>query len=224
MFKNLQINKEEERTVNHLILHAFSEKQIGLMDGQMGIALAFYLYGRKWKSDIYTRFADELLNDLLGKLTTQLTTDFASGFCGIGWGLEYLMKENFICCTADVCEELDLQVMATEVENLDASQEKGLEGLLHYVLAHVYGCVQRSEKLPFTPLFLERIYQQTNSLPETNGSLPALYNYWYKTRKGSYTFDWNVLIAPVHFSGALLSGNRLGLRGGLAGYLITTCL
>ena len=43
MFKKLRISKEEERTVNHLMLHAFSEKQIGLM----GIVLAFCLYGRK---------------------------------------------------------------------------------------------------------------------------------------------------------------------------------
>lgn len=228
--ESILTDRDEERAVNHLILHAFLEKQIGLLNGRMGIAITFYLLGRKLQNDLYIHIGDKLLYTVITGLTTDVSNDFATGFCGIGWGIEFLTQQNFIVCDSDVCDELDRYIMDAGRDAMDCSLEKGVEGVLHYVLAHIQNSYLRKIALPFTPLFLKQLYQRTDEMmvkkriKSEQISLFKQYKCWYESREIKYQFDLSAHIANVEFSDMIFQQNMLALNNGLAGYLLSRIL
>lgn len=187
--KSILMDKQEERAINFLIIYAFSEGKAGLLKGRTGIAITFYLLGSKKGNDIYSVFGEKLLQSILSGLTGGLSNGFATGLCGIGWGIEYLFRQNYIMCSSDTFESLDYRIMNTNLAEMDFSLEEGLEGMLHYVLMHLYNCNLRKEVQPFTSSFLGNLYQRTKflsdriSLPVKRKLLIEQYNYWYETGK-----------------------------------------
>ncbi len=225
--KSILMNKQEERVVNFLIIYAFSEGRVGLLKGRTGIAIAFYLLGGKKNSDVYSVFGEKLLQSVLSGLTGGLSNSFATGLCGIGWGIEYLFRQNFIMCSSNTFENLDYRIMNTNLAEMNFSLEEGLEGMLHYVLIHLYNCNLRKETQPFTPSFLENLYQQIKfvsdrtSLPARMKLLMEQYSCWYETGKLQYDFGLKDFIEKnIKCSENLFQEKVLSLHNGLAGYIV----
>lgn len=82
-----------------------------------------------------------LVDSVMDQLTTTVSIDFANGLSGIGWGIEYLIQNNYMKgCGADILQNLDERIMQFDVTRFkDWSLEKGLLGILHYVLYHLQG-------------------------------------------------------------------------------------
>lgn len=101
----------EQRIVNALILHAYSLEDPGLLHGKMGITLYFYHLGRNTGNDIFSKFAEDLLDHIINSLYTNLPIDFENGITDIGWGVEYLIQSGFIEANADeILEEFDAKI------------------------------------------------------------------------------------------------------------------
>lgn len=112
---NKKLNALEERMVNHLIIHSFDENRLGLLDGRMGIAIAFYWLGRNCGNAIYTNWGNQLLDSILENLTPALPKDFATGLCGIVWGIKYLLHTGFVTTDSnDIFEELDKLIIGID--------------------------------------------------------------------------------------------------------------
>ena len=74
--------------------------------------------------------------------------DFANGLTGIGWGVEYLIQKGFQKGVGvEICEAIDAKLMAVNLRRVhDLSLETGIEGWLHYIMAHAQGAkLQRRE-------------------------------------------------------------------------------
>lgn len=139
---NYAIFTKEEKMLNHLILHANDvPSAIGLLDGKMGIALVLAHYARHRKKKNIEHAADFLVESVMDQLTTTISIGFANGLSGIGWGIEYLIQNNYMKgCGADILQNLDERIMQFDVTRIkDWSLEKGLIGILHYVLYHLQG-------------------------------------------------------------------------------------
>lgn len=119
--KSILMDKQEERAINFLIIYAFSEGKAGLLKGRTGIAITFYLLGSQKGNDIYSVFGEKLLQSSLSGLTGGLSNGFATGLCGIGWGIEYLFRQNYIMCSSDTFESLDYRIMNTNLTEMDFS-------------------------------------------------------------------------------------------------------
>lgn len=133
---------KEEKMLNHLILHANDvPNAIGLLDGKMGIALVLAHYARCSRKKNIEHAADFLVENVMNQLTTTVSIDFANGLSGIGWGIEYLIQNNYMKgCGADILQNIDERIMQFDVTRIkDWSLEKGLLGILHYVLYHLQG-------------------------------------------------------------------------------------
>lgn len=147
---------KEEKMLNHLILHANDvPNAIGLLDGKMGIALVLAHYARCSRKKNIEHAADFLVENVMNQLTTTVSIDFANGLSGIGWGIEYLIQNNYMKgCGADILQNIDERIMQFDVTRIkDWSLEKGLLGILHYMLYHLQG-VNKSGSTVFDDSYL----------------------------------------------------------------------
>lgn len=78
-----------------------------LLKGKMGLTLFFYEYGRYTGNTIYSDTADILLDEIIAALSLEDN----EALIGIGWGIQYLMKNNFVEGDPDeVLSEIDERV------------------------------------------------------------------------------------------------------------------
>lgn len=133
----------------------------GLYNGRMGLIILFCQYYRYTNDKRY----DDISSDLFGKLCNDINLDklpmtFKNGFLGIGWGLLYLVDNNFIELE-EVHEEL--KIIDSMILNLspsgfsDASVEYGLCGLVAYVAARIGFSIRYNEENPFPANFISEL-------------------------------------------------------------------
>ncbi len=101
-------NKRLQRIANVLLLNASFLDNPGLLNGKMGIAIFFYHYSRYKKNKIYEDYAGELVDEIYEEINTSTPVNFENGLTGIGWGIEYLVKNGFVQADTDeALEEVD---------------------------------------------------------------------------------------------------------------------
>ena len=101
---NLLLEKIEnrlQRIANVLLLNASFIDNPGLFNGKMGIAIFFYHYSRFTKNKIYEDYAGELVDEIYEEINTSTPVNFENGLTGIGWGIEYLVKNKFVQADTD---------------------------------------------------------------------------------------------------------------------------
>jgi hypothetical protein len=124
-----------------LMLHGSFNVGPGLCKGKMGIAIFLYHYSRNRKKEIYANFAGNLLDQVFIETNKTKPDCFQNGMAGIGWGIEYLIRNHFVeADTDDVLEELDEKIFNHRNHNSQESLygdvffSKGL-----YFLARIKG-------------------------------------------------------------------------------------
>lgn len=224
--KKVEFNREQN-IIYHLMIKSVEIKDIGLFHGKMGIALVFYELSRKYNNEVYSIYADELLDQIIENIHNKLPIDFESGLSGIGWGIEYLIKNKFIeASSIEVCEEIDIQLMSIDIRRIqDLTIEKGLCGILNYIVSHIQNCLLQESNLPFDKLYLDDLYQRLGQLNLHDKDLFAdifqKYLSFYKYKKLDYQFSLLPIQETIQdFDINNLGSYSLGLRNGLAGYLI----
>lgn len=202
---------KEEKMLNHLILHANDvPNAIGLLDGKMGIALVLAHYARCSRKKKIEHAADFLVENVMNQLTTTVSIDFANGLSGIGWGIEYLIQNNYMRgCGADILQDLDERIMQVDVTRIkDWSLEKGLLGILHYVLYHLQGA-NKSELRVFDKPYLASWL----SILKDNEDLHKLLQKGLDKEKDFYKSDLHIFIKQQ----SRVDTKKLSLGNGLAG-------
>lgn len=89
------MKEELQKIANTLLLYSYHIDSIGLFNGKMGIALYLYRYARYADCKYYSEFADELLDKVLDSINHS-SPDFESGISGVGWCINYLMKNEYV--------------------------------------------------------------------------------------------------------------------------------
>ena len=101
----------------------------GLYNGRLGIAIIFYEYSRYSRDALYEQFADEILESVM-ELPDNLSLDLADGLCGIGWGITYLHRREFIVGTLeDMLAEIDSKILLNNVFDADCEIYLGARGI-----------------------------------------------------------------------------------------------
>lgn len=160
LMKNKFVNDELSLIVNNLILNSSNLQNLGLYRGKMGIILFFYHYAQYSRNIIYEDFANELIDELCDELTTQLPTTFDDGLCGIGWGLEYLIQNNFVEGDSnEILREFDLKIMERNIKRInDFSFDTGLAGIVYYVYSRLIVAKSKETKVrTFDLLYLTEL-------------------------------------------------------------------
>lgn len=109
----------------------------GLMHGDTGNSIFFYHLARETGNPDYEKIADDLLDKVFANLSSSGPVDFENGLAGIGWGIEYLVQNNFAKGDTDkILEEVDNKVFRVLNEESLSSFEltTGLTGYLFYLI------------------------------------------------------------------------------------------
>jgi len=105
---NKMIGDRLQRIANVLLLNASFLDNPGLLNGKMGIAIFFYHYAKFTGNKIYEDYAGELIDEIYEEISTSTPVNFENGLTGIGWGIEYLVKNGFVKAdTDDALSEID---------------------------------------------------------------------------------------------------------------------
>ena len=142
-----------QRIANVLLLNASFIDNLGLLNGKIGIAIFFYKYARYTDNKTYEDFAGDLIDEIYEEISTNTPVDFANGLTGIGWGIEYLIKNGFVEADADkALAEIDNSVYQNRLYRpflLDNSND--LFGYGFYFITRLQG--QRNDDNNLTTLF-----------------------------------------------------------------------
>ena len=106
----------------------------------MGLCLFFYHLSRQTNNPEYEKIADGLLDQVFANLSTTVSTDFENGLAGIGWGIEYLVQNQFAEGNTDeILEEVDNRVFRVlNEENIPTFElGNGLTGFLFYLISRL---------------------------------------------------------------------------------------
>jgi len=224
----------EQHIIHQLLLRSSLGKEVGLYHGKMGLILCFVHYFRHSGLKVYDDVAGELMDELKAEINTELPVGFASGLSGVGWGVEYLIQNGFAegDDSLQVCKSIDEKIMEKDPHRIkDYSLDNGLEGILHYVLAHCKGVIAQRQQAPFDGAYLRNLYKAIISIPkeaELSESFKSLSNaftaYYEKKTAPDYTFQLLSIIEVGKIEKDKLNSTLLGLKKGLAGYLLNEIL
>lgn len=210
------------KIADNLLIRSSFEENLGLLHGRMGIILFFFHYASYTKNNLYQQVAEDLIHDFFEDIHNELSFDFKNGYCGIGWGFEYLAQHNFLSDnTGDLLEDIDLEIMKTDVYRLtDVSLTSGLSGILHYVLSRLSNKMSYSF---FDEIYLNDLYEASKNVIRRNStkeSFDLANSFILYKEKGIINYSTDFLL------GNLLSNNlevdkidhkKLGLIDGYAG-------
>ena len=135
----------------NLILQSSFINNIGLLEGKMGIVIFFFHYAKYKNNIIFRRFAIELINEIYAEINNSVPYNFKDGLSGIAWGIEYLIRNNFMKGNPDeILVEIDKEIILKyDVRrSVDFSLQTGLVGISHYV---IYRCMNRDINLGAFP-------------------------------------------------------------------------
>lgn len=114
----IQYKKELKDIFRYAILKAENLENLGIYNGKLGMAILFYEYSRYSTDKLYEEFADEIIDSVL-ELPNDLSYRFSDGLSGIGWGIIYLMKRNFIEGDIDdILFEIDKKIELIDNKNV----------------------------------------------------------------------------------------------------------
>jgi Glycosyl transferase family 11/Lanthionine synthetase C-like protein len=162
-YNKLKLLKE---IVNHLFLFSGTVADTGLMHGKMGICIFLYHFSQKTENKNYEDFAGELLDDVFKEINSRTSFDFENGLAGIGWGIEYLVKNGFVeGDTDEVLAEIDqklLEILSSS-SHLTLNLLSGILGIGIYFLSRIKKAETNIYESPF--ITNERlIFQLINEL------------------------------------------------------------
>lgn len=189
----------KQHMLHHLILHAFQQDNIGLLNGRMGTAVTLCLIGRSMEEKTCIDLAEKLLDSIVRNIKKDMSIYFSNGLCGICWGIDFLLNEGFFKGnSAEICSEMDKAIMQINPARLDYSLEYGILGLLHYVLAHLTTC----KELPFDNSFMNSLYHSLTDIPWSSNyselqRMGDIYRNYYKSGPLEYSFNIRDFIKDV---------------------------
>lgn len=225
------MNHEETltRIVRHLTLNYSGLPSPGLLNGKMGGVLFFNLYARHTNKSHYSSVADCLLEDVYAQISENTPVDFASGLCGIGWAVEYLIQNKFAgddTDSDDILEDIDAKIMEWDVRRISNwSFYTGLSGMLYYVNTRLESHYRQGRKQPFDTIYLQDFLKATENYPPDTESVftEKLIRRFRKIMQGDIDYDTAVSIPEMLYDSAdagtieNLPATPIGIRDGLTG-------
>lgn len=226
MFQTFEFTFEQS-IIHHLVIKTIDMDDYSLYYGKLGISIALFEYGKYSNVQLYIEFAEELLDNFLSKITIGRSIDLSHGWCGIGWGIEYLIQREFINFDSNaICEDIDNIIMSFDIKRItDLTLETGIEGILHYLLARIIGSQSQNNLIPYDLEYLERVNERLICIPpsaisEDLSILIGDFNLFMDTGVCNYKTDLFKLVKFADFRKQDILHGNLGLYQGLAGNLL----
>lgn len=157
MCENSQ-SKSLNRLMEYLIINNVNVINNGLYHGKMGVIICLCEYARYVNDDIYLELAGDLLDEIFGEMNFDIPVNYENGVCGLGWGVEYLIRQKYMSGNTDeILEEVDNRVMQIDINRVkDFSIKTGLGGIALYIVTRMTAMDRTKwNEVPFDLSYLE---------------------------------------------------------------------
>lgn len=159
-----EIKKGLPQIADTLLLNGTLIESPGLVNGKMGVAIFFFHYAQYSKNMLFADYAVDLIEEMQNQIHVSSPADYEKGIAGIGVGIDYLIRKNFLAAEDDICEDFDQRMFRAVMYEpwQDFSLYDGLTGYGRYwisrfsyqpssrraqeCLLHILGLIE--EKLP----------------------------------------------------------------------------
>lgn len=225
-------DKESRRLLDYLMLNSGNFVNDGLYYGKMGFVLTLCEYAARCEDDVYLDLAGELLDEILNDIHTESPIGLANGLCGIGWGVEYLIRNSYMEGNPDeILAEIDAFVMRIDIHRVeDFSIETGLGGIACYVATRLTALDRNGqEAMPFDSLYLDTWKKWlvmglqknlTKEVDEIFADLRQILNAYPNIAKRGLPLPAFIDLTGNERTDLPLLLQPKGLNGGLAGQLL----
>ena len=99
---NTTIEKQISHIVGTLLLNGTLTESPGLVHGKMGIAIFFFHYAQYTKNMLFADYALDLIGEIQNQIHVNSPADYEKGIAGIGIGIDYLIRNNFLIVEDDI--------------------------------------------------------------------------------------------------------------------------
>lgn len=149
--------------VQHLIINSAFISDLGLFHGRMGIVLFLCHYAQYSNTSLYNDFAGELIEMINEDLTDDMPINMENGLSGIGWTIEYLVRNKFMeGNTDDILTDIDERIMQYDPLRMeDHSFNQGIIGILFYVSTRLISKNRNTTDRPFDEKYLKALFKKT---------------------------------------------------------------
>jgi hypothetical protein len=140
-FSKNNVSSRLERIANVLLLNSSFIDNLGLLTGKMGIAIFFYQYARYTDNTMFIDYAGELIDEIYDEINPGTTVSFEDGLTGIGWGIEYLVKNKLVQADTDeALAEIDNALYRSRINSpILIKNGKDIFGYGLYYIARLIG-------------------------------------------------------------------------------------
>lgn len=125
------------------------KEPLGLLYGKIGKSIYHFLMYRLSNENGYEEEAERLLDEVISGVPDLFNTNFDHGLCGIGYGIEFLIQNNYVAGDSNnILTDFDDRIFRSfnENETNDLSLDTGLTGYLLYFLNRLGN---KSDKLTY---------------------------------------------------------------------------
>lgn len=197
-----------DNLIEKLLFETYSCTDISLCTGKMGISIFFYRYANKYNQNIYQGFAEILLDEVAEDLDDSLPIDFETGLAGIGWGIDFLVYNNFVGGNVDdILQMIDYEI----ISNL--RQDFSIQNMMkinQYIICRLNNTKSNKIKKDYSnilQLCLKEM-KDSNDIKQIEGCFLDIDSY---NRKN--------ILNKIPENNIELNNKNLGLKDGLAGFL-----
>lgn len=133
---NMMLDKEQHlsQIADILVINGTLTECPGLVHGKMGIAIFFFHYAQYTNNILFADYAMDLIGEILNQLNVNSRANYKKGIAGIGVGIDYMIRNDFLDTEDDICEDFDgIMYRAVKYDPWqDFSEYNGLTGYGRY--------------------------------------------------------------------------------------------
>lgn len=162
------IEQQLRQISNMLILNGILVNCPGLLHGKTGVAVFFFHYAQYTGNGLFEDYALDLIVEIQEQIHLNNSADYERGIAGIGIGMDYLIRNNFLETDNDFFEDLDQRMYRAVMYDpwQDFSLYDGLTGYGRYWISRMHqqaSSIQARECLSYIAV---RIKQKLPNIPE----------------------------------------------------------
>ncbi len=149
-----QIINKVNTITDLLVSRTTANEKIGLSNGETGKLIYFYKLAHYSKNVVHKEYADNMIGYVIDTVKSTKSIDFENGLAGVGWGIEYLIQNNYYTANEkieSILTSIDCQIFySTTYRFIDKiGLLKGILGHGIYLLSRVTNPNSNDELLSF---------------------------------------------------------------------------
>lgn len=103
----IRMNRQLLKIVDMIAIRLQNMRSVGLIEGKMEVILFYYELSKFIDDETYNNIADNLLDEVFSEIGKISTNSIEQGLAGIGWGINYLIRNEFVEVTEDALIDLE---------------------------------------------------------------------------------------------------------------------